>query len=71
MKVGDLVRHRPGGAWGSAVPVWIKDIGIILEIRNNEENPPDYRTEDAVLVLWAGGHDWSWRSELELTHERR
>ena len=65
MKVGDLVRYRC-----ESIELRM-DVGIILEIRYNEEQHPDYRVDDAVLVLWAGGHEWSWRSELEGTYESR
>ena len=73
MKVGDLVRHGPMTEQpiSTPVPKWVGEIGIILEIRNTQEDHPDYRTEDAVLVMWAAGHDWSWRSELERTNESR
>ena len=75
MKIGDLVRHRSDWLKKSRKEdpeEWDgKSVGIILEIHENQDKPPDYRTEDAVLVLWTDGHDWSWRSELEKVNENR
>ena len=66
MKVGDLVRWKN-------LPLHNElksDTGIILEIRYNQEQPPDYRTEDAALVLWHNGYEWAWLSELVINESR-
>ncbi len=69
MKVGDLVKWRVTSLHLNE-SISSDDIGIILEIRYNEQNPPDYRTEDAALVLWANGYEWSWISELVKNESR-
>ena len=69
MKVGDLVRHRPGSTNS------IEGVGIIVDVDHPKVAMPDYRTPTAVLVLYGEAHRdggrftqeiWFTRSELEL-----
>ena len=63
MKVGDLVKWRVTSLHLNE-NISSDDVGIILEINYSKQDPPDYRTEDAALVLWHDSREWVWMSEL-------
>ena len=74
MKVGDLVRHRPGSRCS------IEGVGIIVDFDHPKVPAPDYRTPTAVLVFYGEPHRdggqlkqeiWFTRSELELVSADR
>ncbi len=69
MKVGDLVKLRSDITREIAdmlKPDWRTDVGLIIRIMPSKEKIPDYRAQDSLFILWHGGTEWLWRSDLEL-----
>ena len=63
MKLGDLVKWRNQEHFNRRNP---GAIGVIVEVRHAKVEIPDYRNQDSFLILWSGGFEWTWKSEIRL-----
>ena len=66
MKIGDLVK------WKNQVHFNRNNsnaIGVIIEVKQTGAMIPDYRNQDSFLILWPGGFEWTWKSEIRVVPE--